>query len=93
MRACLRPVTPLPAAALDVPGIVTLARAGAGITQTYRYIVERDLADGGLVELLPRFGGTSRPFFLLYPHARHLSLRVRTFVDFLTGNLGRQRGV
>ena len=77
----------------DVLGIVTLARAGAGITQTYRYIVERDLTDGGLVELLPRFGGTSRPFFLLYPRARHLSLRVRTFVDFLTGNLGRQRGV
>jgi DNA-binding transcriptional LysR family regulator len=68
----------------DVLGIVTLARAGAGLAQTYRFIVERDLAEGALVELLPGHGGTSRPFFLLYPHARHLSLRVRTFVDFLT---------
>jgi DNA-binding transcriptional LysR family regulator len=71
----------------DVLGIVSLARAGAGLVQTYRFIVERDLAEGTLVELLPHHGGTSRPFFLLYPHARHLSLRMRTFVDFLTEKL------
>ncbi|MYM31360.1 LysR family transcriptional regulator [Duganella sp. CY15W] len=71
----------------DVLGIVTLARAGAGVVQTYRFIVEQDLADGTLVELLPQHAGASRPFILLYPHARHLSLRVRTFVDYLTGRL------
>jgi len=71
----------------DVLGIVTLARSGAGLVQTYRFIVERDLAEGGLVELLPQHGGTSRPFILLFPHARHLSLRVRTFVNFLTEKL------
>lgn len=68
----------------DVLGIVTLARHGGGIAQTYRFIVEQDLARGDLVELLPENGGTSRPFYLLYPHARHLPLRVRTFVEFLT---------
>jgi DNA-binding transcriptional LysR family regulator len=73
----------------DVLGIVTLARSGAGLVQTYRYIVEQDLARGDLVELLPQHGGTSRPFILLYPHARHLSLRVRTFVDFLVAKLPR----
>lgn len=72
-------------------GVATLARVGAGLVQTYRYIVERDLADGSLVELLPQHGGTSRPFILLYPHARHLSLRVRTFVDFLTTRLSQRR--
>ena len=71
----------------DVLGSVTLARAGAGLSQTYRYIVEQDLQRGDLVELLPEHGGTSRPFFLLYPHARHLSLRVRSLVDFLTEEL------
>ncbi len=71
----------------DVLAIVTLARSGAGLVQTYRFIVERDLAEGALVELLPQHGGTSRPFFLLYPHARHLPLRVRTFVNFLTEKL------
>jgi len=73
----------------DVLGIVTLARAGAGLVQTYRYIVEQDLQRGDLVELMPQHGGTSRPFILLYPHARHLSLRVRTFVDFLMERLNR----
>lgn len=68
----------------DVLGIATLARHGAGLTQTYRFIVADDLARGELVELLPEHGGTSRPFYLLYPHARHLPLRVRTFVEFLT---------
>ena len=77
----------------DVLGIVTLARSGAGIVQTYRYIVERDLADGTLVELLPQHGGTSRPFILLYPHARHLSLRVRSFVDFLAQQLGHREAL
>jgi DNA-binding transcriptional LysR family regulator len=71
----------------DVLGSVSLARAGAGLAQTYRYIVEGDLQRGELVSLLPQHGGTSRPFFLLYPHARHLSLRVRTLVDFLTQEL------
>ena len=74
----------------DVLGIVTLARAGAGIAQTYRFIVERDLANGDLVELLKQHGGTSRPFYLLYPHARHLSLRVRGFVDFLSATLAKK---
>jgi DNA-binding transcriptional LysR family regulator len=71
----------------DVLGVVTLARTGAGIVQTYRFIVEQDLARGDLVELLPKHGGTSRPFILLYPHARHLPLRARTFVDFLVAHL------
>jgi DNA-binding transcriptional LysR family regulator len=73
----------------DVLGIVTLARAGAGIVQTYRFIVEQDLARGDLVELLAQHGGTSRPFYLLYPHARHLSLSVRTFAEFLSAQLAQ----
>jgi DNA-binding transcriptional LysR family regulator len=76
----------------DVLGVATLARSGAGLVQTYRYILEKDLKSGELVEVMPQFGGSSRPFILLYPHARHLSLRVRTFVDFLVENLQRRRG-
>lgn len=68
----------------DVLGGVTLARAGAGLFQTYRFVVEQDLRDGTLVEVLQAYGGSTRPFVLLYPHARHVSRRVRAFVDFLT---------
>jgi len=71
----------------DVLAGVTLARNGAGVFQTYRFAVEEDLASGRLVELLPQYGGCSRPFILLYPHGRHLSSRVRTFVDFIVEKL------
>jgi DNA-binding transcriptional LysR family regulator len=72
----------------DVLAGVTLARHGAGIFQTYRFVVEKDIADGTLNEVLTQYGGCSRPFILLYPHARHLSSRVRSFVDFLVERLG-----
>lgn len=72
----------------DALGGVTLARHGAGIFQTYRFIVQQDLADGTLSEVLTPYGGCSRPFILLYPHGRHLSSRVRSFVDFLMEKLG-----
>ncbi|WP_448650324.1 LysR substrate-binding domain-containing protein [Pseudomonas fluorescens] len=67
----------------DVLGGVTLAKHGAGLFQTYKFIVEQELADGTLVEVLKPFGGRSRPFTLLYPHGRYVPHRVRAFVDFL----------
>lgn len=69
----------------DVLGGVTLARGDAGLFQTYRFIVEEDLRKGTLREVLQEFSGCSRPFNLLYPHNRHIPLRVRAFVDFLVG--------
>ena len=73
----------------DLLATVTLARAGAGVLQTYRFIVEQDLRDGTLVELLPELAGASRPFSLLYPANRHMPLRVRVFIDFLIDKLVR----
>lgn len=67
----------------DVLGGVTLARSGAGLFQAYRFTVEPLLASGELVEVLQPYAGASRPFTLLYPHARHVPIRVRVFVDFL----------
>jgi DNA-binding transcriptional LysR family regulator len=75
----------------DVLAGVTLARHGAGVFQTYRFIVEQDIANGTLNELLTPYGGCSRPFVLLYPHGRHLSSRVRSFVDFLVEKLATHR--
>lgn len=67
----------------DVLGGVTLAKHGAGLFQTYRFIVERELAEGSLVEVLQAFAGRSRPFTLLYPSGRHMPLRLRAFIDFI----------
>jgi DNA-binding transcriptional LysR family regulator len=67
----------------DILGQIPLVRNGAGLAQLYRSTVEDLLADGTLVELLPQHAGATRPFYLLYPHARHLPLRVRVLVDYL----------
>lgn len=73
----------------DILGPVTLARAGAGLLQTYRFIVEADLHSGSLQEVLPGHAGASRPFSLLYPANRHMPLRVRVLVNFIMERLAR----
>jgi DNA-binding transcriptional LysR family regulator len=67
----------------DILGQIPLVTNGAGLAQLYRSTVEGLLADGTLVELLHQHAGATRPFYLLYPHARHLPLRVRVLVDYL----------
>ncbi|MDR7151741.1 DNA-binding transcriptional LysR family regulator [Hydrogenophaga palleronii] len=73
----------------DILGCATLARAGAGLVQTYRFIVEKDIEQGTLVEVLKPFAGASRPFSLIYPGRRHMPLRVRALADFLAASLQR----
>ncbi|RWU21436.1 LysR family transcriptional regulator [Pseudomonas alkylphenolica] len=67
----------------DYLATVTLVKSGAGVMQAYRFTVQKELDNGELVEVLATFGGTSRPFMLIYPHARHVPLRVRVFIDYL----------
>ncbi len=64
-----------------------LALAGAGLYQTYRFVVDQSLRDGRLVPVLQAYGGCSRPFSLLYPAGQYRPLRVRAFVDFLLKHL------
>lgn len=71
----------------DILAGTTLVTNGAGLFQAYRFVVQRQIRDGILREVLPDFGGRSRPFSLLYPHRRYLSLRVRTFVEYLVAEL------
>jgi DNA-binding transcriptional LysR family regulator len=59
------------------------AIAGAGVAYLGTDIIGEDLASGRLVTLLP---GTKQPdlgVFAVYPSRRHLSAKVRSFVDFL----------
>ncbi|WP_426115567.1 LysR family transcriptional regulator [Pseudomonas sp. DSP3-2-2] len=67
----------------DYLASVTMARHGAGIVQTYRFTVQEDIERGALVEVLSGLAGATRPFMLLYPHVKHVPLRVRTLIDFL----------
>lgn len=73
----------------DVLAVATLARAGAGLVQTYRFVVQDDLRQGRLLEVLKPYGGRTRPFSLIYPGSRHMPLRVRVFVEFLLEKISR----
>jgi DNA-binding transcriptional LysR family regulator len=67
----------------DVLACVNYARSGGGLVQTYDFIANTDERSGRLVEVLKRYRGRSRPFSIVYPQNRHLSQRVRVFVDFV----------
>lgn len=67
----------------DFMATTTLVRQGMGLMQSYLFMVEKELKMGDLVEVLTGFSGTCRPFFLLYPHAQYIPLRVRVFIDYL----------
>lgn len=67
----------------DAQGCVSWACAGGGLFQIYHFIAEQAVKRGELVEVLQAYGGRSRPFSILYPQNRHLSARVRAFVDFM----------
>lgn len=62
-------------------GCVVLARSGMGLVQTFSWIAGS--YPGEFVEVLEAFAGCTRPFYLLYPQNRHLSVKVRALVDFL----------
>lgn len=67
----------------DAMGCISWAAAGGGLFQIYHFIAEAAVRRGELVEVLQVHGGRARQFSILYPQNRHLSARVRAFVDFM----------
>jgi DNA-binding transcriptional LysR family regulator len=67
----------------DFLGCVSLAKAGAGIVQAFRFIGEPAVLRGELVEVLEPYAAASRPFSLLMPARRVATLAVRMFADAL----------
>jgi DNA-binding transcriptional LysR family regulator len=71
----------------DALGLITLARAGVGLIQTYHFLVEQELSRGELVEVLPALGGSTRRFSLLYPKAVAQTRASRVLLDFILSHL------
>ena len=78
----------LPAPAIrvsdDVLGVVSLARHGLGIAQSYDFIVREGIERGELVELLPQLRGRTRPFSVVYAPHRRQPAAVRALIAVLT---------
>jgi DNA-binding transcriptional LysR family regulator len=60
-----------------------LAARGAGIAFEPDFIVGEDVRAGRLIALLPDFPLTPSPIYAVYPTRKHLSAKVRLFVDYL----------
>lgn len=71
----------------EILATITLARHGAGLLQTGRFVIEDDLKHGRLVEVLQQFSGTQRLFSLLYPKNKYEQRHIRLFIDFLLEHL------
>lgn len=63
--------------------VAAIAAEGLGIALEPDFIVGDDLRAGRLVRLLPAFTPASSPIHAVYPSRRHLSTKVRSFVDHL----------
>jgi DNA-binding transcriptional LysR family regulator len=59
------------------------ALAGCGIAAFTRVTVQRDIAQGRLVHVLPNYTLGERHYYALYPQSKHLAPKVRALVDFL----------
>ncbi len=65
------------------------ARAGIGLVQLPSYVLSKDIKSGTLVPLLTGHEADNRDVYAVYPASRHLSPKVRVFVDYLVATLGR----
>ncbi|MBI3896859.1 MAG: LysR family transcriptional regulator [Gammaproteobacteria bacterium] len=67
----------------------TAAVAGSGIVNLPTDIIGDDLEAGRLLPLFPELKGQEFGIYAVYPSRRHLSAKVRTFVDFLAEKFAR----
>ena len=66
----------------------TAALHGQGLVLLPTFLVGDDLKTGRLVPLLSGYAPAEAAIRAMYPHSRHLSAKVRIFIDFLIDRFG-----
>ena len=62
--------------------------AGLGLAWRSTWEVEQELGRGELVSVLDDFAAPPNGIYAVFPHAKHLALRVRLWIDFLKHSYG-----
>lgn len=62
--------------------LLATALAGLGIIQTFRFMAQPHLDNGELVSLLHDWQPPSEHMYVVYPSNRHLSAKLRVFIDW-----------
>jgi len=73
----------------DGAALCDAARDGCGLAQMHGYYVDDPLRAGELEPVLEKFKPPVDPIWLVYPQTRHLSPKVRAFIDFMVDNFCR----
>jgi DNA-binding transcriptional LysR family regulator len=68
--------------------LLAAALAGAGVAYGPTFVFGEQIALGKLVALLPHYHASELAIQAVYPSARHLPLKVRHFLDHLSGAFG-----
>jgi LysR family transcriptional regulator for bpeEF and oprC len=58
--------------------------AGLGVIQMTDYLLAQHVAAGRMVQLLPDWTSDPLPVHVVYPQNRHLSAKVRVFVEWVS---------
>lgn len=68
-----------------------LALDGSGVFLAPTFLVGEDVEAGSLVRLLPEYKPVEFAINAIYPHRRHLSTKVRSFLDLLSERFAEHR--
>lgn len=75
----------------DGGALCEAACAGYGLAQLHDYYLDSEIARGKLIAVLDKLKPEANPIWLVYPPTRHLSPKVRAFVDFMTAQFRAPR--
>lgn len=64
--------------------LLDVALAGVGLVQVYNYIAGEAIAQGKLKPVLENYVAPGSPISVVYPQKRHLSAKIRAFIDFMS---------
>jgi DNA-binding transcriptional LysR family regulator len=67
----------------DSNALLAAALAGLGVLQTLMFMAEPHFKSGALVQVLEDWSLEPNPIYIVYSPNRHLSTRVRVFVEWL----------
>lgn len=86
---------PLPSqvALNDSNAYVAAGLAGLGIVQMSDFALADYIADGRLVQVLPEWSSDPIPVHIVYPQNRHLSAKVRVFVEWVSDQFSHHPGL
>lgn len=72
-----------PVASTDNAGVLRgFALAHMGVALLPLWLIETDVIEGRLVNLLPAYTFPTQGIYAVYPETRHVSSKVRAFIDF-----------